>query len=658
MSYPNGPLLPHQSLTHKTFPDNTSTAPLSVAVDSRFASGNVVVESINLVEDDCASSTSTSTNKKKQLHFDLAIGADPHRSVKHPNKATYWFYFAIEVVDDCKANKNIPTDCFFRLRVRKNEIDSWQGFKVCVSEDNTNWHRLEDSSTVVDKASSTVCWRISIPSTSGSELAGQNKLWFAYYPPYTSQEHLTRWLGKVERENIFEQSCRDEKKMPVLTLKRPCATATSSKRTIWIVARQHPGESIANWMLEGFVESCSSAWRKRASVTPAYSASEKTTVTTQEEDFFFTHYTLKVIPMANPRGVDAGFWYTTPEGVNMNADWNFLNSVETGLITRLLSLDSGVIHLDFHGDESVGNNKHFTSRASFCGSPIASCLIASTNISTISSMPSFELGKMDVVDDKDSCGKGDNHNDGGLTPSTSSPATSACSTSSASSLTSIENGETERFTVRSKKSTTRKNSTAMALRARLTNGSECVKNHTSCTSMPPIKKTMSKRTLRKEPQNTPLSPKARLNAMHVAEANDLLVLAGSATPTFSTKMRKRKSCPQQESWQSRMKKRPVGAARQLREHVYDDFYRRFVGALVNREGENENRWWDRERRGERTDYKSSGCFDGRWRNAITIEGCMKHADRKDASLEDEARRAGADIFSALCKVLPQFGASL
>ncbi|CAD7971583.1 unnamed protein product [Amoebophrya sp. A120] len=206
----------------------------------------------------------------------------------------------------------------------------------------------------------------------------------------------------------------------------PCSGMTRRTRNLWVVCRQHPGESIASFILEGFLREILCAredeeedkhMHQQVGSTATYSTTRPSaTVCTASSttagknnynyswfELFRQHPSLclRVVPLANPDGVALGNWYTNSKGVNMNQDWFQAKSKEVRVITAAMGDGDGknkesitstritqkqrenglcedhsevVVqhssrrpdllfpHLDIHGDESV-LKKSFLSRS-------------------------------------------------------------------------------------------------------------------------------------------------------------------------------------------------------------------------------------------------------------------------------------------------------
>jgi murein tripeptide amidase MpaA len=68
------------------------------------------------------------------------------------------------------------------------------------------------------------------------------------------------------------------------------------------MARQHPGETVSSWVMEGFIDQM----LKRS----------------RETDYLRKNFVVKVIPMINPDGVVIGNYRSNLSGCDLNRNWN------------------------------------------------------------------------------------------------------------------------------------------------------------------------------------------------------------------------------------------------------------------------------------------------------------------------------------------------
>ena len=74
------------------------------------------------------------------------------------------------------------------------------------------------------------------------------------------------------------------------------------KKAVWIVARQHPGEAMAEWFMEGFLDELTDPHN-------AFSARA------------LKHAVFYVVPNINPDGAIRGHLRTNAAGANLNREW-------------------------------------------------------------------------------------------------------------------------------------------------------------------------------------------------------------------------------------------------------------------------------------------------------------------------------------------------
>lgn len=227
------------------------------------------------------------------------------------NQYKYWFYFKITDLEKNKPHKIVIENI--------DIIDNaWKGFKVPFSYDNKKWTR--NQSTTTDFKNRTITWDF-IPK--------KNNIWFAYYPPYDFKRCV-----KIANKFDFDILGKTKNKLPIYYLKK----GTGIKH-IWLLARQHPGETIGSWMLEGFLNEI--VKRKHANI--------------------LQNLTFHIILNANPSGTINGNWYTTQDSINLNRDWVSKKSTNTQLISTEMSKYKNYLTIDLHGDEE--SFKHFVA---FC----------------------------------------------------------------------------------------------------------------------------------------------------------------------------------------------------------------------------------------------------------------------------------------------------
>uniref|UniRef100_UPI0025F02167 M14 family metallopeptidase n=1 Tax=Sphingomonas sp. TaxID=28214 RepID=UPI0025F02167 len=119
-----------------------------------------------------------------------------------------------------------------------------------------------------------------------------------------------------------------------------CLTIGEGPLNVWLYARQHPGESMAEWWMEGALERLT---HPSDPVTQALLAKA----------------TFHIVPNMNPDGTRRGHLRTNAAGVNLNREWHepSLERSPEVLCVRNAMDETGVAFaMDVHGDEAIPAN--------------------------------------------------------------------------------------------------------------------------------------------------------------------------------------------------------------------------------------------------------------------------------------------------------------
>ena len=118
--------------------------------------------------------------------------------------------------------------------------EGWPGYHACVSEDRAFWGRAESSyDKAEDGGTLTIC------HAPEADLAS-----FAYFAPYSHERHLDLVAEAALAEGVSHRTLG-------LTLDGrtvDCLDMGEGETQVWLYARQHPGESMAEWWMEGALE--------------------------------------------------------------------------------------------------------------------------------------------------------------------------------------------------------------------------------------------------------------------------------------------------------------------------------------------------------------------------------------------------------------------
>lgn len=264
---------------------------MSIQITAAFDSGNIAVQEIS------GTKAELSIRKDKDSEF------------------FQWFHFRVtcEIGDTLKLNINGLKDSAYP--------QGWPGYKACVSEDREYWARA-DSSYDEDKGTLSI-----------SYTAASNIVWFAYFAPYSMDRHHDLIAEVASVEGVI---CRtlgySLEGQPI-----DCIEMGSGDKQVWLYARQHPGESMAEWWMEGVLEMLTDP------------ADPHARALLQKCQFH-------IVPNMNPDGSFRGHLRTNYAGINLNREWHEPTAEKSPevLCVRNAMDDSGVdFAIDAHGDEAI-----------------------------------------------------------------------------------------------------------------------------------------------------------------------------------------------------------------------------------------------------------------------------------------------------------------
>nr|WP_314864061.1 M14-type cytosolic carboxypeptidase [uncultured Undibacterium sp.] len=226
-----------------------------------------------------------------------------------------WFYFRLQGARDQDATIHI---------VNAGEAtypDGWVNYRAVASYDRENWFRVE---TEFDGKV------MSIKHTPDTD-----SVYYAYFEPYSWERHLAL-LGSVEQSDQVRVedlgNTVDGRDLNLVVVGNP-----SAKKKVWIIARQHPGETMAEWLVEGTLN---------ALLDPSNPIARA----------ILDDAVLYVVPNMNPDGSVRGNLRTNAAGANLNREW-MTPSVETSpevyYVKKKIEEVGCDLFLDIHGDEGL-----------------------------------------------------------------------------------------------------------------------------------------------------------------------------------------------------------------------------------------------------------------------------------------------------------------
>ncbi|OYX77294.1 MAG: hypothetical protein B7Y82_07535 [Sphingomonadales bacterium 32-65-25] len=265
-----------------------------ISIDSAFDSGNIQVERI-----------------AGPHEIVLTIGKDAHSDFYQ------WFHFRLSGAKDQR--------CIIRIIDLNNCAypGGWPGYRACVSDDRQTWRRAPTS---FDPKSANGTLTIEVtPSV--------DQMWLAYFAPYSMERHhdlIARIAAQPGvRADVLGHSI-DGRAIDRLVV-------GDGPKTVWLYARQHPGESMAEWWMEGALERLTDPHDPVARLLRQQA-------------------TFHIVPNMNPDGSFRGHLRTNAAGVNLNREWNAPSAEKSPEVLCMLgAMDKTGCHLamDVHGDEAI-----------------------------------------------------------------------------------------------------------------------------------------------------------------------------------------------------------------------------------------------------------------------------------------------------------------
>ncbi len=198
----------------------------------------------------------------------------------------------------------------------------WPGYRARVSHDRETW--LLAQTRYADGV-------LEITHECPHDLA-----WFAYFAPYPIERHnalIARYaqMPGVEHRTLG-QSIDGQ---PI-----DCLDIGHGPKSVWLYGRQHPGETMAEYWMEGALERLTDP---HDPVTAALLAKAR----------------FHLVPNMNPDGSSRGHLRTNAVGVNLNREWQTPSAEKSPevLAVRNAMDETGVAFaMDIHGDEAIPAN--------------------------------------------------------------------------------------------------------------------------------------------------------------------------------------------------------------------------------------------------------------------------------------------------------------
>ncbi|WP_077285964.1 M14-type cytosolic carboxypeptidase [Cognaticolwellia aestuarii] len=246
-------------------------------------------------------------------NIELAIKKD------HQSEFYQWFHFKLHNTEHVEHVMHLTN------AGKSAYVEGWENYQAVASHDRQHWFRVP---TEFDGEKLTIKFTPEFDAT-----------YFAYFAPYSYERHqdlLHNAQLDIDCQLQVLGQTLDGRDMSVLKV----GEESEGKKVIWLTARQHPGESMAEWFMEGFIDRL-----------------------LDEDDgvarSLLNSAVFYLVPNMNPDGSARGHLRTNAKGVNLNREWqtpSMENSPEVYLVREKMLATGVDMHLDIHGDEALPFN--------------------------------------------------------------------------------------------------------------------------------------------------------------------------------------------------------------------------------------------------------------------------------------------------------------
>ena len=241
--------------------------------------------------------------------IDLRLRKDSHADFAQ------WFYFRLQ------GARHEACTIRFLNAAQASYPSGWKEYAAVASYDRDHWFRVP---TTYDGTVLTI-----------SHTPERDSVYYAYFEPYSWERHL-QLLGHAEkspRARVLDLGTTiDGRDLNAVQIGDAAAA-----NKIWIIARQHPGETMAEWFVEGVIgallDDANPIARRLLEKAVVY-----------------------CVPNMNPDGSVRGNLRTNAAGANLNREWmtpSMQTSPEVFVVKQKIHQTGCDLFLDVHGDEGL-----------------------------------------------------------------------------------------------------------------------------------------------------------------------------------------------------------------------------------------------------------------------------------------------------------------
>jgi len=242
-------------------------------------------------------------------------------AIQSDGKADFfqWFYYRVDRAAGQRLTMRIEN------AHEASYVGGWKDYRAVASYDGENWFRI---ATSFDGKVLTI-----------NHSPDQDTVYYAYFAAYP----VSRYQAFVEKakqaplliHDVIGHTL-DDQTIEYFRAGEP----GEGKLQYWVIARQHPGETMGSWWMEGFLDRIADENDEAAKIL---------------RDKAVIH----IVPCMNLDGAKHGHLRTNAAGTDLNRAWRnaSLELSPEVFLTRAKMQETGVdFFLDVHGDEAIPNN--------------------------------------------------------------------------------------------------------------------------------------------------------------------------------------------------------------------------------------------------------------------------------------------------------------
>jgi len=266
---------------------------MKINISSNFDAGNIAV-----------------VNSDSHENIQLKIRKDTHSDFLQ------WFYFRLQ------GAKGLPCKLNILNAGESAYPEGWENYQTRASYDGETWFLIPTNYT------NGVLTMDMTPE--------YDSVFFAYFAPFSYEQHL-KLIHHAQKSSLCTlESIGQSLQGRSIDFLR-IGDGNKNKKKLWVIARQHPGESMAEWFMSGLINRL---------------LNEEDSVATS----MLKKATFYLVPNMNVDGSISGNLRVNAKGVNLNREWakpNKENSPEVFYVKQKMKETGMDFNLDVHGDEAL-----------------------------------------------------------------------------------------------------------------------------------------------------------------------------------------------------------------------------------------------------------------------------------------------------------------